>query len=510
MGHFVLKRCSMPATMIHRVLLPFVLTISVLSGCASQPKEEPPVLSLPGVAVGMTHYTGSPLSGAMARAVVGRDVDSLQVLARVVTLQSTLPDALEPFPARLIVSQRGGVPVRASAQLTLSARAGTNEQVQALEEALSTKRAGLIQTIGEFRGALPAGVTSSIDLISDQTGRGEGTRDMRVALHRASESVTRVQATLVLMGMVDEEPVEQEDVLSPSNGPTNPPVRKILQRELAVMDAIDLGGGRYAVVAPVEFAQSDARAVAVLIEVRPGSADPEHVEAVVKMNEQLRMSSAQAATRPTVVPGTGAVWPRFASAIRALDQPEHRRGALAFISGESGASLAEDLALVADDATLEQFVQRVMTEVTGSKSWETPEAIGWLLEGMALTILAEAQASETLSPELTSVLLVHTGEAGRHESSLDELRRRSSSPADLRNRIVAENMIYLEDASPAARVRAFDWLKARDLAPVNFDPLGPVTARRQALEKAQVQPPAQGPAPLKSNEPNALPAVNNP
>ena len=47
--------------------------------------------------------------------------------------------------------------------------------------------------------------------------------------------------------------------------------------------------------------------------------------------------------------------------------------------------------------------------------------------------------------------------------------------------MIVENRIYLEDNSPASRVRAYDWLKARGAAPKGFDPLANPRDRREAL-----------------------------
>ena len=65
-----------------------------------------------------------------------------------------------------------------------------------------------------------------------------------------------------------------------------------------------------------------------------------------------------------------------------------------------------------------------------------------------------------------------------------EVLKGAGSAADLRTRLLAENFIQLEDSSPAARVRACDWLAARGIAPAGYDPLGPPKARREALERA--------------------------
>jgi hypothetical protein len=48
--------------------------------------------------------------------------------------------------------------------------------------------------------------------------------------------------------------------------------------------------------------------------------------------------------------------------------------------------------------------------------------------------------------------------------------------------------VYLEDASPAARVRAYDWLNGKNLAPAGYDPLGSNKDRRAALDKATAVP----------------------
>ena len=92
--------------------------------------------------------------------------------------------------------------------------------------------------------------------------------------------------------------------------------------------------------------------------------------------------------------------------------------------------------------------------------------------------------STPLPPELKAVLTVYAGEPGRHGGSLDDIAKQATSRQDLENRLTAENLVFLTDASPSSRVRAFDWLKARGLAPAGYDPMGTGKQRRQALDKA--------------------------
>jgi len=55
--------------------------------------------------------------------------------------------------------------------------------------------------------------------------------------------------------------------------------------------------------------------------------------------------------------------------------------------------------------------------------------------------------------------------------------------------LLLENFIYLEDISPAARTRAFEWLAARDQAPQGYDPLASLKERRNVLNRIlQEQP----------------------
>jgi hypothetical protein len=72
---------------------------------------------------------------------------------------------------------------------------------------------------------------------------------------------------------------------------------------------------------------------------------------------------------------------------------------------------------------------------------------------------------------LSALVLRHGGEAGHYPSSLEDAARNSIDVHTFDKRLLQENRLFLEDASPAARVRAFDWLQRRDHAPPDWDPL---------------------------------------
>jgi len=119
--------------------------------------------------------------------------------------------------------------------------------------------------------------------------------------------------------------------------------------------------------------------------------------------------------------------------------------------------------------------------VPAGQSFPSTERLGFELDRNALSIMADKSAVGSLVPELTSVLLIHTGEVGRHPDTIKEILRGTGNRTDLHSRLIAENLIELEDNSPAARVRAYDWLKEAGKAPANFDPLGDAASRRTAL-----------------------------
>jgi hypothetical protein len=181
--------------------------------------------------------------------------------------------------------------------------------------------------------------------------------------------------------------------------------------------------------------------------------------------------------------------------LKALWQPADRRAALVFLAAQTSAHICEDTALVADDAMLEKLATTIAQQAAAATDPHTTTALSWLLDRAAFNLLVQSDspgggspgnsaAGAPLPPELKAVLTVYAGEPARHSGSLDDIAHQSTSRQDLENRLTAENLVFLTDSSPASRVRAFDWLKARGLAPGGFDPLGPGKQRREALDKA--------------------------
>lgn len=176
---------------------------------------------------------------------------------------------------------------------------------------------------------------------------------------------------------------------------------------------------------------------------------------------------------------------RRRSALEALGRPERARAALLTLADPGGARLAGDLALAASAAELSEFAALAQQRL-GADAAVLAEAgsTGLALERLALEIALRWASEGRLADELEAALWLHGGELGRFPGTWLELARDAASIADLERAIVQENLGFLEDPTPAARVRAFDFLTKRGLAPAGFDPLASREARRQALAAA--------------------------
>ena len=176
---------------------------------------------------------------------------------------------------------------------------------------------------------------------------------------------------------------------------------------------------------------------------------------------------------------------RRRSALEALRRPERARAALLTLADPGGARFAGDLALAAKAPDLAEFAALAELRLAAEAgALAEAGAAGLALERLALEITVRWSSEGRLADELEAALWLHGGELGRFPGTWLELARDAASIADLERAIVQENLGFLEDPTPAARVRAFDFLTKRGLAPVGFDPLASREARRQALAAA--------------------------
>ncbi|HEY1271736.1 MAG TPA: hypothetical protein VH518_23565 [Tepidisphaeraceae bacterium] len=488
------KRATTAVLQIRALLA--VLAPLVFAGLGCQSGKPPPLTAPAQASVTVDHFSGTPLSGPMPTAVqVGQPEDALALKVTLLALEKMPNDALQPVAghAKLIAVTQGGTPVLPVAQLSLGARIGTQEQAAAFRQILQSTAVGQIAEMKSVQGALPAGATV---VFAASEPKADITRRVAVEISRPSDGGAAAANNLRFAVLVEDlaapARADQADESGASTRPSSP-AAPVFQRETVLMDDIPLEAGALQAIllVPFRFEQSRTQAVAFLIDVAPGSPDPAHVQAVQQCVADLQKSAATAAKRPEIALLRTDDYSGLETATQALARPQTRRAALVYLTTQSHAPICGDVVLACDDDVLAALADRVTRQVAASGSAapsRSPESFGWTLDVATLGMLTELDNNNKLPAELSAVLARHCGEVGRHASSMEEVIKGVGTRKDLENRLIAENLIFLEDNSPASRVRAYDWLRAMNRAPEGYDPLGPDKQRRQALDKALSTP----------------------
>ncbi len=487
------------------------LIFGLAAGCATS--HAPPTLTAPQVSVSVDHYLGSPLSGPLDKPLVtSSSQDAYAVTATVVAVdRMPVGDSRWSLAsqARIIAVTRSGIPVQSSARLAAGVRGADGEVAAALQADLQDSAHvhsfGRAVSMTTLRGALPPGVTSRFS-IAEQTSTPQffGGQPIR---RRVAVSVYRPSANQPLqIALVLEDLLAPLTPLDNTKGKTDDPERKEVPttrpkpvpspvREMALLDRPAFTGhDSFVLLVPFRFGNSESRAISIYIEIDKRTSDDAHQRAFAASMNEITAARKLAATRPYLRPLDNPEWPGLLTALDAMAKPHTPRAPMVFLASQTGVAIFEDITLAADDAVRRKLADRVFKALGTPVTLRSTDSLGWILEHASFEMLSELSTIEPFPGEIKSILTLHAGEAGRHAGSLDDALRTSVNRQQFDLRLIAENYIYLEDSSPASRVRAFDWLYARGRAPVGFDPLGPAKERRAALERAMNPAPATLPA----------------
>jgi hypothetical protein len=463
--------------MFRPVFIAFV-GLSCALGCARN-QDARRVLALPSGKWQTTHFAGSVLSGpqmAVPPAVV--PADALEVKVSLLLLQNAVSTGASlGVRAELVLAQRQAQPVLPSTHLTVGGRVLTGRSELAAMLALPPSQAIVA---GSARTALQVGSTFDASFTP-----AVSFPQLQLFISRPAD---QPQLVVLAIAVTDEVSIATEnesvDPEAAATQPAGPSLRQV-QRELALVK-FRAEDTPVALIVPAQFRDSPAKFAAMIVEVSPGSDDPNHAAALAEAREQM-LASAKAAAAETAISPSRNVSQAIGAALAQAQTSQRRRSSLVYLATANNAPIASDVALLAEDALLERFTAMLDQQYAAGQSM-SPAQWSLALDLVALKSLSELQAAAKLPPELQSVLLQHTGEIGRHSGTIEEVIAGVGSRDELNAKIVAENLIYLADHSPAARVRAFDWLAARSAAPQNFDPLADARARRAALERAATRP----------------------
>ena len=467
------------------LLLGFILVAGCTQGNKS--KSPPAALAPAGMQATVRHHAGPPLAGIAGQPTT-RAIDPAAAASDAISVVVHW-SALERMPAglstvaptaRLITIPASTRPIAPSGELIGPVRLARATQFDAFLADVQAGKFGRAEGIADSRGALPGDVTAVFTLAAGSADASDR-RSVEVTVYRApgnpsSSGSSQPAADQMQFGVMVSDPP---------------------RRERALLDPIPVGdGSKMAIVMPSRWGGEQKHATVAVIEVSRETG-PEQAAALAQCVKDLSDATSAKGRSPVAPAPRSADWAGIAAALETLStQSASARPALIYLAMQTNASLCSDVALVADDETLANLSKRINEKVKPDAPPMEKAQLGWLIDSACFAELSAMQSAEKMPAELSAVLTSYAGEAGRHAASLDEITKGLSNREQLDARLLAENLVYLEDASPAARVRAYDWLKSKNLAPADYDPLSPNKERREALDKAMTaaakQAPAQG------------------
>jgi hypothetical protein len=460
---------------LHR-LRAIALSVIFLAGCASSHRVPPP-FEIPLAQTTTTHYIGTPLSGPRAGNIA--DISyrgALDLHASWFALEQFYGDDLPLLAshARLITTAHGGSALLPAGSLTSNARIVWAEPPDD-RSVLKSLGSGRRTRFGDSNAALPHGVTASFRAIdgggsADQTLIRPELRFLEVSVARLPPAEGKGERLQIAVSVEDDQAAGQSQ--SAESGPS------VYEIETAVLEhSIDRYPTTLLVIVPFKFTGPANQAAAALISISRASADTEFAKAVSRCKADLQSPDSEHSSPPLWTEG-------IKRGLDSLSDPERRRAALVYLASQSDAQICLDVASVCDDDLLAQIAKSVRAGASPALADLKVEQFAWILDRATIVAMQPKLTTATLPAELFAVLTLHMGEPGRHAASVDAIMHGATSQQDLLHRLIAENYIFLEDSSPASRVRAYEWLQSHDIAPAGFDPLGAPRQRRIALDKA--------------------------
>jgi hypothetical protein len=473
--------------------------LGLVPACRTAPKRVP--LDRDAVVTEVRQHPGSALAGPRADFAVFRPDEFRFVSVQYYPLERFPKDLLRPVTdhADLVVESGEGSLFLPAPRLLQGTRLEIGEQaVEALNAFLKSDASGEFLDLVPLPGVIATGTTARMRILNRQPRvLPHLTEPVREGVSVEVGQTVDGNSYLVALGLLrvlEPEPPLPTAGLGPEERGTSLSEREAATFEAVRREAVILTlpipeePVRIAALVPADFLATGGEALAIVITVT--GAPPEdtedgasHARKVADFEaERVRINEAR--EHETIgTPVERQIWTGLKSALAGLRNPEARRSALAYLGRTTEAWLAEDVALSASREALDLIVDRALEKI-GTPD-EKPDAaeLGLELEQSAYEIAHEFLRSQEAPPGLEGIILRHTGEVGRHPAMLSEFVEKAASLADLRERLVAENIVFLEDSSPVSRVRAYDWLSENRRAPEGFDPLASRKERRAAMNR---------------------------
>lgn len=478
------RALSVPTAGIALAILPF-------AGCRTTPA--PPAFEKPFVTGAVSHYGGSPLSGKRILPEPPDRSTFIPISLRFLALEDFPDDRLSPLSERasLILNDGTANPLLSTGRLTRAVRTSlSEEEIEAFENDWNAGVFGESPTLANLSGAVAPGITSRYALKSLITRKVAGWRgrireSVELEIHLRN-TARKVQVAISLHGF-----------LQPTPSDTSKQALATFSDETTVVETeVARGSNRALLVLPSPFSSASRQYIAALVDWSPPPqpSAPEFathqrtvdrcLREISKTPDESSLAETENPDNPPAIGATrSAVQSGLLRGLEGLDHPSSRRSSVAFLARATGAALAEDLALSASEVVVEDLCRSVEAPLASARHVLDEPTLGWILERSSFLLLARLREQETLPPSLDALLVDHAGEAGRSETLIEDVIGRSQTLEQLHEEWGRENLIFLEDRSPAARLRAYDWLLRRGETLDGYEPLGSREDRREAVRR---------------------------
>jgi hypothetical protein len=484
-----------------------LLTASA-GACVSTP---PPPAAPPHLWASLRHFAGSGVAGPIGEsrpATAPSDPNAEFCLIRVemFSLERMPESVLRPLPslARLIVAPSADAAVRGYSLLATEAFAGLDNPTDAFVYKLETGSFGKVASLGELTGALPAGVTAMFTLANRSADEWLSPKSPPVKVHLL---LTRTASAGepgfdVTVAFEDFGPtLDLESVVNADLGPVN--LEKGadgLRREALLLDVKPVpGGAPFLLTFRSPF--GDHAAYAIRADIGLPRSEKEGLDrsasaAWARCQADLDASLTGALARSRRLLPQEMQLREIERALETLGDLSSLRPAVLFLAVSTSARLTSDFVMAVDQGRLTEYARALLGRLSAlpKTDYDTGSEFGALLDTTTLRFLAARAGDVDFPVELDAVLARHLGEVGRDPVALVELVREARPLAEMQADVAAMNLEYLHYPSPSARVRAFDWLRVHEAAPVGFDPLGPAAERSAALLAHDARLEREGPA----------------
>ncbi|MFC1764446.1 hypothetical protein ACFL6U_20550 [Planctomycetota bacterium] len=475
------------------------LCMGGVSGCGDSSTGRPvpvPAGSAPSVIADLTYTSRSIFAGPVNLDVNSLQVeDSLRLHVELLAMAEVPPDALDSIydHVRLVISSPKRNMLAPVASLTPGARIGFADANQALTKDLVEGQGGAAKPVDEMDAVLPLGVVAEVTIESAVQKSQLGNR-LRVLISRfrapdpnASEAFQEVmELAMVRSGNVP----GMDQPLTPNSekwGDLSETYDEVTQR--VILSPVPLGASQCAaVILPFAWDSPWARALVLLITLErlpDPSKDPAMIKEFLRCVNVLMEEEVLARS----IHGESLQW---AGCLQCLDQlvgSVHWRRALVYLTDITQAPLAHDTALSVPMSLVRDLAARIYYSYIETPAQDIAE-LSWLIEKQAYLLLLDTHEKnqdeqEEFDTGLEAILVRHAGQTGRQLSNLRGQLNEARDAQDFQRRLWHENRISLEDMSPAARVRAYEWLIEQGQEPVGYDPLASAKERRAALNGSQ-------------------------